>query len=108
MSCVRRDSEKVCVFLGFLLCALFYSFSEAGFRFLSVSWFFLLTVIIGASQSVPLPNSRRRGPLRPASIASGEMPARRAPGARLLSHGGGGGGGGGGGPTFWPGGKTGR
>jgi exopolysaccharide production protein ExoQ len=86
ISCLRRDSEKVCVFLGFLICALFYSFSEAGFRFLTLSWFFLLLVIIGASQSVPLANSRRRGRPRPASIASGEMPALAAPSASLLPH----------------------
>ncbi len=33
ISHIRQDPEKGCVFLGFLLCALFYSFSEAGFRF---------------------------------------------------------------------------
>jgi exopolysaccharide production protein ExoQ len=83
---LHQDPGKGSVLLGFLLCALFYSFSEAGFRFLTVSWFFLLLVIIGASQSVSLANSRRRGRLRPASIASGEMPALAAPGASLCSR----------------------
>src|SRR5258707_2034207 len=75
ISHIRQDPEKGCLFLGFLLCALFYSFSEAGFRFGTVSWFFLLLVIIGASQAVSLANSHRPGPLRPADIASYEKPA---------------------------------
>jgi O-antigen ligase len=54
---IRQDPEKSSLFLGFLLCALFYSFSEAGFRFLTVSWFFLLLIIIGASQVSSLATS---------------------------------------------------
>jgi len=75
ISHIRRDPEKGCLFLGFLVCALFYSFSEAGFRYGTVSWFFLLLVIIGASQAVSLAKSHRPGPLRPADIASYEKPA---------------------------------
>jgi exopolysaccharide production protein ExoQ len=73
MACLRRDAEKVCLFLGFLLCALFYSFSEAGFRFLTVSWFFLLLVVVGASQTLSLANSRRGGRVRPANVPSEQM-----------------------------------
>ena len=51
MSHIRRDPENACLFLGFLICALFYSFSEAGFRFGTISWFFLLLVIIRPSQA---------------------------------------------------------
>jgi exopolysaccharide production protein ExoQ len=72
---IRQDPEKGCLFLGFLVCALFYSFSEAGFRFGTVSWFFLLLVIIGARQAVSLENSHRGGQLRPANITSDEKPA---------------------------------
>lgn len=86
ISHIRQDPEKGCLFLGFLLCALFYSFSEAGFRFGTVSWFFLLLVIIGASQAVSLANSRRPGPLRPADIASEGKPAYATQDASLLSH----------------------
>jgi exopolysaccharide production protein ExoQ len=75
MSCLRRDSEKVCVFLGFLLCALFYSFSEAAFRYGNFSWLFLLLVIIGAGQAMSFANSRRQDRLGPADIASEAMPA---------------------------------
>ena len=75
ISRIRQDPEKGCLFLGFLICALFYSFSEAGFRFGTVSWFFLLLVIIGARQAVSLENSHRGGQLRPANITSDEKPA---------------------------------
>lgn len=85
ISHIRQDPEKGCLFLGFLLCALFYSFSEAGFRFGTVSWFFLLLVIIGAWQAVSLANSHTPGPLRPANIASDEKPVY-ATRASLLSH----------------------
>lgn len=69
-SLIRQDPEKGSLLLAFLLCTLFYSFSEAGFRFLTVSWFFLLLVVVGASQTLSLANSRRGGRLRPANVAS--------------------------------------
>ena len=59
-SYIRQEPENGCLFLGFLLCALFYSFSEAGFRYLNPGWFFLLLVIIGASQAISLANNRGR------------------------------------------------
>ena len=58
---ICQEPENGCLLVGFLLCALFYSFSEAGFRFMTVSWFFLLFVIIGAAHAASLANSRRRG-----------------------------------------------
>jgi exopolysaccharide production protein ExoQ len=82
---IRQEPEKGCLFLGFLICALFYSFSEAGFRFMTVSWFFLLLVIIGASQAASLANSSRPGRRRPANMASHEKPAYATQGASLLS-----------------------
>jgi exopolysaccharide production protein ExoQ len=60
---IRQDPEKGSLFLAFLLCAIFYSFSEAAFRFNTVSLFFLFLVIIGASQAASLANSRRGGRL---------------------------------------------
>ncbi len=86
ISHIRQDPEKGCLFLGFLLCALFYSFSEAGFRFGTVSWFFLLLVIIRPPQAVSLANSGRPGPLRPANIASDEKPACATQDASLISR----------------------
>ena len=82
---IRQDPEKGCLFLGFLLCALFYSFSEAGFRFGTVSWFFLLLVIIRPPQAVSLANSGRPA-LRPANIASDEKPAYATQDASLISR----------------------
>jgi exopolysaccharide production protein ExoQ len=86
ISGIRQDSEKGSLFLGFFLCTLFYSFSEAGFRLLTVSWFFLLLVIIGASHAVSLANSRRPGRLRPAIFATEEKPAYATQRASLVSH----------------------
>ncbi len=81
---IRQDPEQGCLFLGFLICALFYEFSEAGFRFNTASWFLLLLVIIGARQAVSLANSRRPGRLRPANIASDKKPAYVTQGASLI------------------------
>src|ERR1700722_2759909 len=78
ISRIRQDPEKGCLFLGFLICALFYSFSEAGFRFGTASWFFLLLVIISPPQGVSLANTHKRGQLRPANIASEGKPTYAA------------------------------
>jgi exopolysaccharide production protein ExoQ len=86
ISYIREDPDKGCLFLGFLLCALFYSFSEAGFRFGTVSWFFLLLVIIGTRQGVLLANSHRPDPLRPSNIPSDEKPVYATHCASLLSY----------------------
>jgi exopolysaccharide production protein ExoQ len=75
ISGIRQDPEKGSLFLGFLLCTLFYSLSEAGFRPLTISWFFLLLVIIGASHAVSLANRRRPGRLRSAMVPAEEKPA---------------------------------
>jgi exopolysaccharide production protein ExoQ len=82
---IREEPENGCLFLGFLLCALFYSFSEAGFRFGTVSWFFSLLVIIGAQQAVSLANIHKPDPLRPANIPSDEKPVYATHCASLLS-----------------------
>ena len=85
-SYIRQEPENGCLFLGFFLCALFYSFSEAGFRYLNIAWFFLLLVIMGASHAISLANSRGRGRLRPANIASEAKPAYATQGASLTSQ----------------------
>jgi O-antigen ligase len=86
ISRIRQNPEKGCLFLGFLLCALFYSFSEAGFRYGTVSWFFLLLVIICPPQLKSLADSRRPARVRPANISSDEKPAFAIQGASLISH----------------------
>jgi exopolysaccharide production protein ExoQ len=83
---IRQEPENGCLFLGFLLCTLFYSFSEAGFRYLNIAWFFLLLVIIGASHAISLANSRGRDRLRPANIASDAKQAYATQGASLTSQ----------------------
>jgi len=77
MSYIRQEPENGCLFLGLLLCTLFYSFSEAGFRYLNPAWFFLLLVIIGSSHAVSLANSRGRARIRPVNIDS-EAPSAYA------------------------------
>jgi O-antigen ligase len=52
ISGIRRNPEKASMFLGLFLCTLFYSFTEASFRMMNVSWFFLLLVIVAGSQAV--------------------------------------------------------
>lgn len=84
ISHIRREPENGCLFLGFLICALFYSFSEAGFRFGTMSWFFLLLVIIRPPQARSFTDSRKPDPLRPANIPSDVKPAYATQGASLL------------------------
>jgi O-antigen ligase len=86
ISGIRRNRAKASLFLGFFLCTLFYSFSEAGFRLMTVSWLFLLLVIIGASQATPLAKCHRPGRLKPAILRSEEKPAYATQGASLVSH----------------------
>jgi len=83
---IRQEPENGCLFLGFLLCTLFYSFSEAGFRYLNIAWFFLLLVIIGASYAISLANCGGQGRLRPANIASEPKPSYATEGASLTSQ----------------------
>jgi exopolysaccharide production protein ExoQ len=72
ISGIRLDPEKGCLFMGFLLCSLFYCFSEAGFRIMTVSWFFLLLVIIGASHTVSRATDSRSSRLSLTTISSDE------------------------------------
>lgn len=52
ISGIRRNPEKASLFLGFLLCTLFESLSEAAFRLMTIAWIFLLLVIVASSQAV--------------------------------------------------------
>jgi len=65
---IRRDPAKASLFLGFFLCTLFYSFTEAGFRLMGPSWFFLL-LVIGANSQVSMYRTKVRG--RRAQMAKG-------------------------------------
>jgi O-antigen ligase len=81
ISGIRRNPEKASLFLGFLLCMLFYSFTEAAFRMMTVAWVFLLLVIVAGSQAVVFRSSPPTGLARVGEIAtarSRRMP-RRAP-----------------------------
>jgi O-antigen ligase len=52
ISGIRRNPEKASLFLGFFLCTLFESLTEAAFRLMTVAWVFLLLVIVAGSQAV--------------------------------------------------------
>jgi len=45
----QRDPELGSLFLAYVLTGAIYSITEAGFRFLSLSWIFLLLAVVGAS-----------------------------------------------------------
>ena len=67
ISGIRRNPQTASLFLGFFLCTLFYSFTEAAFRLMSVAWVFLLLVIVAGSQAVLF-----RGSL-PVPVSAGEI-----------------------------------
>jgi len=74
ISGIHRNPEKGSLFLGLFLCTLFYSFTEAAFRTLTVTWIFLLLVITAASQAV-LRSSTQNGPAQARDFAADEKPA---------------------------------
>jgi exopolysaccharide production protein ExoQ len=81
ISGIRRNPGKASLFLGFFLCTLFYSFTEAAFRLMSPAWVFLLLVIVAGSQPVLFGSSPPRGGLAPARSRrreAGHVP-RKAP-----------------------------
>lgn len=59
IAALREDPQTSSLLLGFFLAVLFESLTEAAFRTMSPSWFFVLLAIIAASQAVP-----RQPPLR--------------------------------------------
>jgi exopolysaccharide production protein ExoQ len=85
ISGIRRNPEKASLFLGFLLCALFYSFTEAAFRLMAVAWVFLLLVIVAGSQAVPLTSSPPTGLAHADEIATHEKPAYATQGVSLAT-----------------------
>jgi len=86
ISSIRRNPEKASLFLGFFLCMLFYSFTEAAFRMMSVAWVFLLFVIVAGSQTVLFRSSARTGLAHVGEIATDEKPAYATQGASLVTH----------------------
>ena len=74
ISGIRRNPEKFSLFLGFFLCTLFDSFTEAAFRLMAVSWVFLLLVIVAGSQAMLFGGSPP-GLAHAGEIATDEKPA---------------------------------
>jgi exopolysaccharide production protein ExoQ len=86
ISGLRRNPEKASLFLGFFLCTLFYSFTEAAFRMMTIAWVFLLLVIVAGSQAVLFRTSLRTGLAHAREIAIDEEPAYATQGASPVTH----------------------
>jgi exopolysaccharide production protein ExoQ len=86
ISGIRRNPEKASFLLGFFLCTLFESFTEAAFRLLSVAWVFLLLVIVAGSQAVLFRSSLRTGLAQAGEIATDQIPAYATQGGRLVER----------------------
>jgi exopolysaccharide production protein ExoQ len=86
ISDIRRSPEKASLFLGFFLCMLFYSFTEAAFRLMTVAWVFLLIGIVACSEAVPFRSSVRTGLVSAGDIATDKKPAYATQGASLVTH----------------------
>jgi len=82
--CLRRNRLTGSVLLGLFLCTLFFAFTEAAFRLMTLSWIFLLLVIISA----PLADAIRKTRSRPGadrSASTDENFAYASQGASLVS-----------------------
>jgi exopolysaccharide production protein ExoQ len=86
ISGIRRNPEKASLFLGFFLCMLFYSFTEAAFRMMTIAWVFLLLVIVAGSQAALYRGSLRTGLAHAGEIATDEKPAYATQGAGLVTE----------------------
>jgi len=78
-SSVRRNPENASLFLGFFLCTLFYAFSEAAFKSMTISWVFLLLVIIAGSRGVLFRSRLRAGLTQARALAAHDEHACAAP-----------------------------
>ena len=63
VSTFRRDRALGALLIGYVATAVAYNISEAGFRILSVEWFFLLLAVASASWATSVTKSARRSQL---------------------------------------------
>ena len=63
VSTFRRDSALGALLMGYVVTAVAYNISEAGFRILSVEWFFLLLAVVAACRATSVSKSARRNHL---------------------------------------------
>jgi len=59
VSTFRRDSALGALLMAYVVTAVAYNISEAGFRILSVEWFFLLLSVVAASRATSVSKSAR-------------------------------------------------
>jgi exopolysaccharide production protein ExoQ len=62
VSAFRRDSALGALLLAYILTAVAFNISEAGFRMLSVEWFFLLLSVVAASAATGVAKGRSQLP----------------------------------------------
>jgi O-antigen ligase len=83
---IRGNPEKASLFLGFLLCLLFYSFTEAAFRMMTLGWIFLLLIMVAGSQAVLFRSVPPTGLAHAGEIAADEKPAYAMQRASLVTR----------------------
>jgi len=69
---IRRDPARASLFLGLLLCTLFYSLTEAAFRLNNISWQYLLLVIMAGRGVGPSESGHQIEPALASGLASHE------------------------------------
>jgi len=76
VSAFRRDSALGALLMAYVVTALFYNITEAGFRILSVEWFFLLLSVVAANRVTCVTKRPRRSDLLPSQASwPGESPS---------------------------------
>ncbi len=90
VSLFRRDSALGALLMAYVVTAVAYNISEAGFRILSVEWFFLLLSVVVASRVTGLAKGARRSQFSPSqaswrseSLSPIEMTGREGDHARI-------------------------
>jgi O-antigen ligase len=86
MSGIRRSPKKASLLLGFFVCTLFYAFTEAAFRMMTVAWVFLLLVIVAGSQAVLFRRRPPTGLAHAGEIATDKEQACATQGASLVTY----------------------
>jgi O-antigen ligase len=83
---LRRNPQTASLFLGFLLCTLFNAFTENAFRMMTLSWIFLLLVIVAGSHDVLFRNAPQAELAQAGDIAADEKPVYATEGASAVIH----------------------
>ena len=86
ISGIRRNPERASLFLGFFLCTLFESLTEAAFRLMTVAWVFLLLVIVAGSQALLFRRSPSTRLAHAGEVATDDEPAHAHARCSLVTY----------------------